>query len=501
MGNYKSTKQEIKNHLFARVPLIMIRSSERERIERMMRETASEMNIKIHYYTDVKQVTVFHTSGNASKNVDRDPLAFAQELFRKNRGSTFVIGDVRRINDENAFSREILDTLYLGMETSGTMVLVTPDYVWNRLAQFGLLTILDYPDIDEREAQIHKFVSRYSSSYPIDWNPSTIHKAAMLLRGFTEVQIDNVLISVLVANRGLTSLNITDLTGQKSRLYAAVPCVEEVDVKADMSVSGLDNLRNWVRERKKLFFISDDILEEYGLTAPKGILLAGIPGCGKSYSAKIIASEWELPLFRFDIGAIYDKWMGESERKMNAALTFIDNMAPCVVWIDEIEKALSVSDSGNDTGKRVLGQFLYWLQESSGRVFLVATANDITALPSELFRKGRFSEIFFIDLPNSIERKDTIKQYMYRCFRKHLNETELEALTAKSKGFSYADIESVIKEAAQYRILHPDQEMNFEDLMICFENNISFAGTNPETVERLREWGKKRAAPASNIIR
>lgn len=499
MGNYKTTKLEIKNHLFARVPLIVIRSSERERIEKMMREISIEMKIKIYYYTDVKQVVMFHGGSDASKNADRDPLSFAQEVFRKNRGSTFVIGDVRRINDENAFSRELLDTLYLCMETAGTMVLVTPDYVWNRLAQFGLLTVLDYPDMDEREEQIRKFTARYSGSYQIDWDVETVHKAALLLRGFTEVQIDNVLISVLVANKGLSKRNLTDLTSQKSRLYAAVPCVEEVSVPADMDVSGLENLKNWVKERKKLFFISDDVLDDYGLTAPKGVLLAGIPGCGKSYSARLIASEWELPLFRFDIGAIYDKWMGESERKMNAALTFIDNMAPCVVWIDEIEKALSVSDSGNDTGKRVLGQFLYWLQESASRVFLVATANDISALPPELFRKGRFSEIFFIDLPNKSERKEAIGHYLYKCLRKQLTEAELNELTDISDGFSYSDIESVIKEAAQYQLIHPTSKMGFEDLRAYFKHNVSFASTNSETVERLREWGRKCAVSASTV--
>jgi len=500
MGNYNSTKQEIINHLFARVPLIIIRSSERERIERMMREIASEMKIKINYYTDVKQVVVFGTNNDATKNVDRDPLSFAQELFRKNRGSTFVIGDVRRVNDENAFSREILDTLYLAMETAGTMVLVTPDYVWNRLAQFGLLTVLDYPDIDEREKQIYEFVKNYSSKYHIEWDKTTIHRASMLLRGFTEVQIDNVLISVLVANKGLKNRHISELTSQKSRLYATVPCVDEVNVKEDMDICGLYNLRRWIAERKQLFFISDDILDEYGISAPKGILLAGVPGCGKSYSAKMVASEWQLPLFRFDIGAIYDKWMGESERKMNAALTFIDNMAPCVVWIDEIEKALAVSNSSNDTGKRVLGQFLYWLQESASRVFLVATANDISSLPPELFRKGRFSEIFFIDLPNETERKDTIKQYLYRCLRMRLKVEELDLLVEKSEGFSYADIESVIKEAAQYSILHSEDEITFDDIVEYFKKNIPFSSTNPEAVKLLKDWGEKRAISASSLI-
>ena len=163
MGNYIATKLEVKNHLFARVPLIVINSSERERIERMMQEISEEMRISIYYYTDVKQVVALHSGNGASKDVDRDPLAYAQELFRKNRGSTFVLGDARRISDENAFSREILDSLYLAMETAGTIVLVTPDYVWNRLAQFGLLTVLDYPEVDEREKQINKFMKQYNT--------------------------------------------------------------------------------------------------------------------------------------------------------------------------------------------------------------------------------------------------------------------------------------------------------------------------------------------------
>lgn len=496
MGNYKSTKMEVVNQLFARVPLIVMKSSERERVERMMREISAENKIPIFYYTDVKQVIALHGS-NANKDVDRDPLRYAQELFRKNRGMTFVLGDARRISDDNAFSREILDTLYLAMETSGTLVLVTPDYVWNRLARFGLLTVLDYPDIKEREHQLIQFIKQYQSKYSITWNKETVQKAAMLLRGFTEVQIENVLISVLVANKGLYAENLTDLTKQKSRLYAAVPCVEEVLVPKNMVLSGLDHLKSWVAERKKLFFITDDILESFGLTAPKGVLLAGVPGCGKSYSARLIASEWELPLFRFDIGAVYDKWMGESERKMHAALTFLDNIAPCVVWIDEIEKALSVSDTGNDTGKRVLGEFLYWLQESTSRVFLVATANDVSALPPELFRKGRFSEIFFIDLPSFEERKEAIAQYLYKCLRKQMAESDLCKLTELSEGFSYSDIEGAMKEAAQYHLLHPDAPMELKEIQRYFERNISFEKTNPEAVKRIREWGRTRAVSAS----
>lgn len=497
MGNYKKTKEEIRNHLFARVPLIVVQSSERERVEKIFRELATEMSIPIYYYTDVKQVVALN--GTAKKDVDKDPLVFVQDIFRKNRNSTFVIGDARRLSDENAFSREVLDTLYLGMETASTLVVVTPDYIWNRLAQFGLTTVLQYPDLSEREELIRKFIYRFKGKYRIEWDGDTIHRAAMMLRGFSELQIENILSSQLVTHNGLQKENMTDLTKQKSKLYASVPCVEEVNVKRNMEIAGLDNLRKWIRERKQLFFIADDILEKYDLCAPKGILLAGVPGCGKSFSSKMIAAEWELPLFRFDIGAIYDKWMGESERKMQDALTFIDNMAPCVVWIDEIEKALAISEVGNDTGKRVLGQFLYWLQESSSRVFLVATANDILALPPELFRKGRFSEIFFIDLPNDNERASTITQYTKKCLKKEWSEDELKLLTKATEGFSYSDIEEIIKEAAQFSLLSGGEQVTIDRMLELFGENISFSSTNPEIVNKLREWGTKRAVSASLV--
>ena len=214
----------------------------------------------------------------------------------------------------------------------------------------------------------------------------------------------------------------------------------------------------------------------------------------------MVAKEWQLPLFRFDIGDVYDKWVGESERKMREALTFIDNVAPCIVWIDEIEKALSVSDSGNDTGKRVLGQFLFWLQESSSRVFLVATANDVQKLPPELFRKGRFSEMFFLNLPNREERKEAIREYTSRCLRRRIQEEEFELYVSASEGFSYADIEYVIKEAAEAELLYGENAVDKTKIIDLFHRVLPYERTNPESVEKIREWGRNRAIAASKEI-
>lgn len=497
MSNYCGIKQEIKNYLIARVPLIIVDTSERERVERILREISKELSAEVSYYTEARQVENLGRAG-ATIDVDSDPMTFAASEFRKKRGVIFALADVRRIGEDCIHSRELLNVLYLAQESNGTVILITPDPVWQRVAQFGMMTRLNLPDLEERTEQIRRFVMQYQGRYTIEWDGVDIGRAAALLRGFSEIQIDNILAASLVSFGGLGKTQIPKLTSQKSRLYAAVPAIEQVSVSEQLEVSGLENLKSWLEEKQRVFFASDDALAERGLETPKGILLVGVPGCGKSLSAKMVAKTWELPLFRFDIGAVYDKWVGESEKKMREALRFLDNVAPCVVWVDEIEKGLSVSAGGNDTGHRVLGQFLFWLQESSSRVFLVATANDIRALPSELFRKGRFSETFFVNLPNEKERSAAIRQYCQQSLHWKPDCGELDALIAATKGFSYADIEYCIKDLAQQALLRGDGVVTVQNLLKGLGAVIPFAETNPDVVEQLHTWGVQRAVPASS---
>jgi len=496
LGNFVSTKAEVKNYICARTPLIIINSSERERVERMLKEITAELTCNLSYYTDEKQVCSL--SNGQTINVDNDPLQHIASAFKKNRSSTFAYGDVKRISEDNIYSRELLNILYLAKETNSTLILITADIVWSRLAQFGMLTTLNYPDIDERSSNIQSFLRMYQNRYKIEWDDEDVRRAATLLRGFSEIQIENILSTTLMSNEGLFKIHLYELTKQKSRLYGTVSSIQLVQVNPELEVSGLDGLKEWLLDKKKVFFASDEALRERDLYTPKGILLAGIPGCGKSYSAKMIAKEWELPLFRFDLGTVYDKWVGESEKKMKEALEFIDNVSPCVLWVDEIEKALSVSDSGNDTGKRVLGQFLFWLQESNSRVFLVATANDISALPFELFRKGRFSEVFFIDLPNREERKAAIRQYTKKSLHIDLENQNVEQLVDLSDGFSYSDIEYAVKDIAQLALTN-GQSIVTQDLLVSkFKEIVPISQNNPDMVERVRKWGNERAVAASN---
>ena len=497
MGNLAQTKQEIAHHITARTPLVIVHSTERERVERLLSSIASEKGIEMYYYTDAKQVTRLDAAGRGvTADAQNDPLTYIAGVFKKKRHATFVYGDVKRLSEDTMYSREIVNLLYLANESDSTLILITQDPVIQRIAQFGMIVTLDYPDAGERVAQIRAFTKNYASRFTVEWDENDIQYASTLLRGFSEIQIDNVLGHELVSSGGLYRERMYHLTGQKSRLYAAVSSVQEVHVPRDICVSGLENMKEWLSQKRQIFFASDDQLEQYGLSSPKGILLSGIPGCGKSYSAKMVALEWGLPLFRFDIGSIYDKWMGESERKMKEALEFIDRVSPCVLWIDEIEKALAVSHSGNDTGQRILGQFLFWLQESDSRVFLVATANDITALPSELFRKGRFSEIFFVDLPTAAEREQAILQYVQRCLRIRLREDQLSRLVEISDGFSFSEIEYAVKEIAQLLLIQGQEAVTMERICDTFRSVVPVEKRHPETVARLRQWGAERAVPA-----
>ncbi len=500
MSNYIDTKKEVYNYIAARTPLIIIQTAERERAERMLSEIGEELGEEIYYYIDTKQVTIINSS-KPPINADGEPLAYMAALFSRKKKTIFAFGDVKKISEDTFYTRELINVLYLARESCSTLILITSDRVIQRIAHFGMICRLELPDSTERRRRIIEFKKQYDGLYKIEWDDNDIDRASALLRGFTELQIDNVLSNEIVASKGLYRSNIAGLTNQKSRLYSSVSSVAEVTVDRDMQVSGLGGLKEWLSMKRKIFFASDALLKNYGLETPKGILLAGVPGCGKSFSAKMVAKEWELPLYRFDIGTIYDKWMGESERKMQEALEFIDNVSPCVLWVDEIEKALAVSDGGNDTSKRILGQFLFWLQESRSRVFMVATANDVTKLPPELFRKGRFSEIFFIDLPDSDERRSAIELYSRKCLHLKLKQAQLEELVNISEGFSYAEIEYAVKEAAQYLLINGTESMSIKIIKDYFAKVVPIERRDKEKVSRIRLWGIERAVPAGSTKR
>ena len=492
MSNFKGTKTELINYLIARTPLVIIDTNERERVERMLAGIASELGDKILYYTESGDVKTIGNSADVMKTND-DPLGFFFEKMKKQRRLNIVLGDVQNISTDSFYARDLMNLLYLANSTDSVVMLITSEPVWNRISGFGMSIKLDLPDVDERQAQIREFMKKAEGRYEIEWDNEDILRAGAILKGFTEIQIENILSTEVIGSKGLYKKRISSLASQKQKIYGKTDAVQYIEVPDNIEIAGMEHLKSWLNDKREIFFTPYTVLGEYDLKAPKGILLVGVPGCGKSITAKLVSKEWGLPLFRFDIGSVYDKWVGGSEKRMRESLRFIENVSPCILWIDEIEKVISDSDSDNDTGKRVLGEFLFWMQESNFKVFIVATANNVKALPYELYRKGRFSEIFFVGLPDKTERESVIRQYARRSLHCELDEKTVTAVAEKTEGFSNSDLEAVVKEVAQKSLICKGLDDVEGELIKVAENVIPISKVNSELVKEITDWGSDRA--------
>jgi len=260
-------------------------------------------------------------------------------------------------------------------------------------------------------------------------------------------------------------------------------------------VGGLDNLKEWLAVRRAAFTAQ---AREYGLPPLKGALLVGLPGCGKSLTAKCVAATWEIPLLRLDMGAVFQSLVGESEHNLRKALSTIESISPCVLWLDEVDKGFAGStgaENDGGTSQRVLGTFLTWSQERESNTFIVATANDISALPAALLRAGRWDETFFVDLPNTEERQQ-ICEIMRKKYPK-TEEVDTETISSKSEGYSGAEIETSFTSGMFNAFRDNMRNVNTADVMDELARMTSTSISSKEQVESLREWGSNRARPAS----
>jgi SpoVK/Ycf46/Vps4 family AAA+-type ATPase len=264
-------------------------------------------------------------------------------------------------------------------------------------------------------------------------------------------------------------------------------------------IGGLERLKEWLERRKSAF--TEDA-RDFGLEAPRGIMLLGLPGTGKSLAAKAVANAWQLPLLRLDMGKVFGGIVGQSEENMRASLNTAEALAPCILWIDEIEKGMSgMQSSGATDGgttSRVLGTFLTWMQEKIKPVFVLATANNIAQLPPELLRKGRVDEIFFVDLPDEDERKDIIRIHLRHRKRSsdHFSNEELLVLSKASQGFTGAELEEAVKEA-MFRAFDSGHDITLDDMKDALKATAPLSRTMSEVIQATRQWAKGRAVPAS----
>lgn len=315
------------------------------------------------------------------------------------------------------------------------------------------------------------------------------------LRGLTRQQARQAVFDAVARDRLLNAADIINVMKFKRRVLSKTGLLEQVEAPASMDeIGGLVVLKKWLMAR--IGALSKDAAE-FGIIPPRGVLLLGVQGAGKSLAAKAVATAWHRPLLRMDVGAFYNRFVGETERQLRDALRQAEMMAPCVLWIDEIEKAFaSASAESADGGlsKRMFGALLTWMQEHGSSVFLIATANDIESLPPELMRKGRFDEIFFVDLPNDAARASIFTIHLKRRGRDP-KEFEIDQLVRASSGFSGAEIEQAIL-GGLFDAFANSQLLSTNHLVTAMQNSPPLSQTMRERIEWLRNWAKDRCVPA-----
>ena len=318
------------------------------------------------------------------------------------------------------------------------------------------------------------------------------------LRGLTEEEAERAISQSLVARYALATACITDVLDAKKAMLKRSEMLEFVDASDTMaSVGGLENLKQWLAQRRNSW---DPQARQFGLEPPKGVIILGVQGCGKSLCARAVAGEWKLPLVKFDTAAVYDKYIGETEKRIQKVFKVAEGLAPCVLWIDELEKVFAGSgpDSASaDAGvsSRLLASFLSWMQERKSPVFVAATCNNVTVLPPELIRKGRFDELFFVDLPSAAERRQIFTIQLAKRNRAPAS-YDLGRIALAAKGFSGAEIESVVQ-TALYAAFAQKQELSSEHLLAAIASTVPLSVTRAEEIADLRAWARNRAVWAS----
>lgn len=321
-----------------------------------------------------------------------------------------------------------------------------------------------------------------------------LNEIALAFKSLTAYEIESLLNLSMAENGSITHADLKLIAEQKRQIIMKTNILEMINVKEKVDdIGGLSRLKNWL-ERKSRIFKSIDEAMEFGVDMPKGVLIAGIPGCGKSLTAKVTSALFEVPLLKLDMGKIMGKYLGESETNMRKAIKLVETISPCVLWVDELEKSFAGTDgSGHEVTMRLFAAFLTWLQEKTSSVFVVATANDISKMPPELLRKGRFDDIFYVDLPNDAERKNIFEIHIHKRRPMDLVKIDLNQLVKQTEGFSGADIEGVVVDAVENSFADGADKLTTEYLKKAIADTKSLSVIMKDQLNELRKFYKEKS--------
>jgi ATP-dependent 26S proteasome regulatory subunit len=493
-GALASKHDELRLLINSRNPIITVETTEEERLGHLLLALATELSVP--FYTWSVTTGLARLGGNALYNSAQPELALAN-IAEIQGDAIFLLKDFARYCDNDRVSRRLRDLAdkFRGVCRSivisaASMQLPAELQGDSAPFQFGL------PSAEELQACVTRVLTEMGHSVRVQLDAMSLAKLGQNLVGLTEEEAMRTL-RKCVLERGKADAGLLDAVLDAKRNSMRSDGLLE-PVRRDMSftdVAGLKRLREWLEKRRSALTPEG---ERFGLVPPKGILITGVQGCGKSLVARAVAGEWGFELARLDAGALYDKYVGESEKRLHKALELAQKLAPMVLWIDEIEKAFASAGTSGDAdaglSQRLLATLLTWMQDRESGVFLAATSNNITALPPEMLRKGRFDEIFFVDLPNAEARAALFALHLKKRGRDAAT-FDTAKLAAASEGFSGAEIEQAIV-AALYTAFNQKQQLSTDILVAEIRGTQPLSVTRAEEVQAIRNWAKSRAVPA-----
>ena len=484
--------------LKARYPVIFINTIEEDRVEYVIRKhIKTSLNRSIYSWDFVDGYT---NNPNNEGFAKRNPLQ-ALELVERLTSETpaiFLLKDFNRFLADISISRKLKNISRMLKLQPKSIIIIGSDFNIPKELQ-DLITVIQFQL--PVEGEISQELTRLINSLNINVNADLFESLTQACQGLSLERIRRVLSKIIATYKTIDENSISILLSEKKQIISQTEILEYWSVNEKITnIGGVENLKDWLKKRKSSFSLQ---AANYGLPTPRGLLLVGIQGTGKSLTAKAIASEWQLPLLKLDVGKLFGGIVGESESRLRQMIEVSETLAPCILWIDEIDKAFSINESKGDSGtsNRVLATFISWLSEKTKPVFVVATANNIDLLPLEIIRKGRFDEIFFLDLPQTQERAQIFQIHIEE-FRPNTWESfDYEKLAQLSEAFSGAEIKQSIVEA-MYHAFYEQREFTTEDICFALNELIPLAQLESTQTIKLQNWassGRIRLASSNSI--
>lgn len=468
--------------LKARYPLIYIVTQEEDRVEYTIRKSVQTvLNHSIFTWDFVDGYNSIVGNNNIAKRNPLQSLEFI-ETFAPETATIFLLKDFQKFLTDIAISRKLRNLTRLLKIQPKTIIILAPNIlIPEELREFITIIQFQLPLFNEIKQELEKLLN---SLHQIQ-DAKFIESLSQACQGLSLERIRRVLSKTIATYKVIDERSINFVLKEKSQLISQTEILEFWPTMENLeSIGGLENLKNWLKKRSDSF---SERAINYGLPTPRGLLLVGIQGTGKSLTAKAIANDWKLPLLRLDVGRLFGGIVGESESRVRQMIQISEALAPCILWIDEIDKAFKESKGDSGTTNRVFSTFLTWLSEKKSSVFIVATANDISLLPLEIIRKGRFDEIFFIGLPTFEERKMIFQIHLSFLRAENWQFYDLVLLAKCTENFSGAEIlQSIIE--AMHIAFYEKREFTTEDILVSIKQIIPLSQVDKEKIELLQNW-------------